>query len=369
MPAAKEKELPRVDQLQDYDYAVAGHDGTMCDPDGSIFVKPCTQAEINFYETTKSKYPAFASLMPVYLGCLSLNGAGADQVGIDQAGAGVIPDGALQTVDGGLLASIGERIVSATQDVQAQGAVMWVPSEGKKIQTDTSVVLENLTYGFHKPNVLDIKLGTRLYADDAPKQKQERFQKLSRETTHHKFGFRIAGMRVFRGSENHVELNCDEYKIYDKDYGRYTVNDDNVLDELKRFVFNKAAGIDENLGRAICEAFAKDLGDMVEVMSDHEFHTFSTSLLLVFEGDGKMLRKAIDANNEYVDGATDPPATKRIDSGICLDDEDEVPALPPVFRLKLIDFAHAAWKPGSGTDENTIKGVRSLQRLFSEMAQ
>lgn len=337
--------------------------GTLCDSDGQVFVKPCTQAEIDFYELTKSKYPDFADLMPLHIGNLVLSGPGEMDIGD-------IGDG-LQTDPEQVLATIQEQVANAARESQTEDAITWVPSQGKKIQTNMSVVLENQTNSFKRPNVLDVKLGTRLYADDAPKQKQQRFQQISKETTHHNLGFRIAGMRVFRGSQDPSELDDREYKNYDKDYGRFTVNDDNVVNELKRFVFNEAAGIDEDLGKAVCATFARELGTIIDVMSDHNIRMYSSSLLFVYEGDGEALKDAIRLNTEYAKRSTGPPATKRIDSGIGLDDEDQAleQLPPPVLKLKLIDFAHATWTPGSGPDENTIKGVSSLEGFFKEMAE
>lgn len=351
----------------------------MCDPDGEVFVKPCTPAEISFYETTIQHYPDFAELMPKYLGDLVLTQSDGN---IGNAVAGLISEnGVVQSSQDEIMSSIKEQIANATENAQPVDKGSWTPSQGKKIKTDKGVVLQNETFGFKRANILDIKLGTRLYADDAPDQKKERFQKISKDTTHHNLGFRIAGMRVFRGSDNPEDLDDEEYKIYDKDYGRVSVNDDNVADELKRFIFNKTAGIDEDLGRAVCDGFARDLANVLDVMSRHESRMYSTSLLFVFEGDGPTLANAIEQNNEYVEIAerrsSCPPTTKRIDSGIGLDDEEldedaiselEV-SLPPMYSLKLIDFAHAEWTPGQGPDENIMKGVRSLETIFSNMAQ
>jgi 1D-myo-inositol-tetrakisphosphate 5-kinase/inositol-polyphosphate multikinase len=70
----------------------------------------------------------------------------------------------------------------------------------------------------------------------------------------------------------------------------------------------------------------------------------------------------------------------RVDSGIAVDDDGEMIAaaaeddsdveddLPRAYSLKLIDFAHAEWTPGQGPDENNLKGVRSLIRIFEELA-
>ncbi|KAK2589542.1 hypothetical protein QQS21_012779 [Conoideocrella luteorostrata] len=374
------KELPRREDLLDYNHAVAGHAGTLCDADGELFIKPCTEAEIEFYESANRRHAEFAEIMPLYMGALSLS----DPLdgGIDEAVAGLIAeDGTLQTTKEQIVASVTEQITNTKSEPRSLDNATWEPSRGKKIKTNKAVVLENASHGYKRANILDVKLGVRLWADDAPQQKIDRFNKISAETTHGSLGFRIAGMRVFRGSDDSSELDDEEYKIYDKDYGRVCVNDTNVVQEFRRFIFNKAAGIDEELGKAVCAAFAQDLARVREVMSKHESRMFSTSLLFVFEGDGEALREAIEENNSYVETATARASceltTKRTDSGICLTDDehddDELDtlgaALPKIYSLKLIDFAHAAWKPGAGPDRNILKGVESLEHIFQTMAQ
>ncbi|GJN66373.1 inositol polyphosphate multikinase [Purpureocillium lilacinum] len=384
------KELPTRDQLRDYNYAVAGHAGTLCDAEGELFIKPCTQSEIDFYQSANRRHPDFAELMPLFMGSLMLSDPTTE--GIDDAIAGVISDsGDIKTTKEQIVASVAQQIKNAPLDLsepssesqsesQSEDNISWIPTKGKKIKTDKAVVLENATFGFKQANILDAKLGVRLWADDAPLEKKRRFDKISSETTHGNLGFRIAGMRVYRGSEDPSDLDEEDYKIYDKDYGRLSVNDENVVDEFRKFVFNKAAGIDEELGKAVCAAFARDLKRVVDVMSRHESRMFSSSLLFVFEGDGEALRKAIEENNALVESAVEEKVcldrtTSRIDSGIGLDDSDsddleelEV-SLPQIYTLKMIDFAHAQWTPGLGPDKNILTGVRSLERIFQEMAQ
>ncbi|KND87208.1 Inositol polyphosphate multikinase [Tolypocladium ophioglossoides CBS 100239] len=378
------KELPNRDQLRDYNYAVAGHPffhdsaGTMCVADGELFIKPCTQSEIDFYQSANRRHPEFANLMPLFMGSLMLSDPAAE--GIDEAVAGVISEvGDIKTTKEQIVASVAAQIANAPVELQPADDVTWIPTKGRKIKTDKAVVLENATYGFKQANILDVKLGVRLWADDAPVEKKRRFDKLSSETTHGNLGFRIAGMRVFRGSDDASELDEEGYKIYDKDYGRLSVNDSNVVDEFRKFVFNETAGIDRELGKAVCAAFVRDLGRVQEVMARHESRMYSTSLLFVFEGDGEALRAAIEENNALADSANGKSSldrtTKRIDSGIGLDDEDDddfdelEASLPQIYTLKLIDFAHAQWAPGQGPDENILTGVRSLERIFDEMAQ
>ncbi len=57
------------------------------------------------------------------------------------------------------------------------------PNKTRKIATDKAVVLENAAFGYTRPNILDAKLGSRLWADDAPLEKKQRFDKIASETT------------------------------------------------------------------------------------------------------------------------------------------------------------------------------------------
>ena len=59
-----------------------------------------------------------------------------------------------------------------------------------------SIVLENLTFPFLRPNILDVKLGTVLYAEGAPADKVARMEKTARETTSEQTGVRLTGFQV-----------------------------------------------------------------------------------------------------------------------------------------------------------------------------
>ncbi|KOS20583.1 Inositol polyphosphate multikinase [Escovopsis weberi] len=397
---AGKRRIPTPDELRDYNYAVAGHAGTLCDEDGELFIKPCTPSELNWYQTVEQNgLRDFAQVMPVYLGELRLS-APED---VDEAVMGLIADvGEVQQTKEQLKASIIEQVARAPMVVvaaaaaakpaitlsgQTEAATGWVPSRGKRIKTDRAVVLGNASFGYKKANILDVKLGVRLWADDAAPEKKRRFDVITAETTHKELGFRIAGMRVFRGSAAQEEWDDEGYKVYDKEYGRTKVTIDNVVGEFRKFVFNKEAGVDDDLGRAVCAGFLRELKRVEDVLLRHETRIYSSSLLFLFEGDGENLTAAIQKNNDYVDEAFEPspsdtPTTKpiprtntRMDSGIELEDEDfgldddfEEPRLPPIFSLKMIDFAHAQFTPGEGPDENTLVGVRSLIRIFRELA-
>ncbi|KAI5868372.1 inositol polyphosphate multikinase [Durotheca rogersii] len=397
----KDREIPKADNLKKYNHAVAGHAGTMCDADGELFIKPCTQSEVEFYESAHALHPDFAELMPLYIGTLSL-GEDVDQATIHAQIPGLvehadIPSSIKEEIQSHLHLEDRKVVIEPLAGKKKNAAVDRdsVPSKVRKITTDRAVVLENASFGFQKPNIMDAKLGIRLWADDAPPEKRDRFDKIAEETTHKKFGFRVAGMRVYKGSANAAELDEEGYKIYDKDWGRVTVQDHNVVPSLKNFIFNEAAGIDDDLGKTIAGLFMQDLRRVQEVLEREESRMYSASLLFVFEGDGAALRAAVDEAKASATpsgrrrGPTRAPAANlRVDSGIGIDegelcepsvteeelveleeDSDEESTFPHIYSLKLIDFAHAAWTPGQGPDENVLLGVRSLAKIFEEMTE
>ncbi|KAL7627745.1 hypothetical protein AAE478_001940 [Parahypoxylon ruwenzoriense] len=397
----KDREIPKRNDLKHYNHAVAGHDGTMCDADGELFIKPCTQSEVEFYESAHALHPDFAELMPLYIGTLSL-GEDIDHAAIharipDLVEHADIPSPIKEEIQSHLHLEDRAPIVEAP--VEKKGIISendgLAPSKARKITTDRAVVLENASFGFKKPNIMDAKLGIRLWADDAPVEKKSRFDRITEETTHKNFGFRVAGMRVYNGSADKSELDEEGFKIYDKDWGREDVNENNVIESFKKFIFNEVAGIDKELGKTIAGLFAQDLRKVQEVLEREESRMYSSSLLFVFEGDGEALRAAIDEAkamavvSEHRRGSTRAPiANHRVDSGIGIseeeindttvtedfdeldeDDLDEESSFPHIYTVKLIDFAHATWMPGQGPDENVLLGVRSLLKIFEEMSE
>lgn len=244
-----------------------------------------------------------------------------------------------------------------------------VPSKtGKRIVTDTAVVLENAAHGFIHPNILDVKLGVRLWADDAHPDKKKRFDLVTQETTHKDLGFRIAGMRVWQGEgATGPDIDQDGYRIYNKDYGRFSVNTSNVNEAFRNFIFAESAGIDEELGCLIAQAFLADVTRIQEVVEGQESRMFSASILFVFEGDGTALRRAMEEASNPCTNSNGHEAQRGVDAEESEGEDEEEDNSPKIYTVKVIDFAHAQWTPGMGPDENALVGIRSVARILKHL--
>lgn len=303
----------------------------------------------------------------------------------------------------------------------------WVPSGGKKLDTGVSIVLENVASGFQRPSVLDVKLGSRLWADDAPASKRAKLDAVSKETTSHSLGFRIAGMKVWVGEngnsgksekelDGHEDKNTsategetdkdkviekDGYRRYDKWYGR-SLNDQNVKEGFAEFLSGTRTG-KTDYSKLVAKRLVGEIQRIQAALESEESRMYSASILIIYESDPEAFEKALEdeRTRENTEGEEDLEGLQdeMIESNglvevadlqavggdagqgnlnvniehdptklddILDDDEDEA---PKVHDVRLIDFAHASWTPGQGPDENVLHGVKSLLRIMKELAE
>ncbi|KAL2862372.1 inositol polyphosphate multikinase [Aspergillus lucknowensis] len=418
------------DSFVAFDHAAAGHDGVLCTTSGSFIAKPCTAQEIAFYESA-ALHPAFRELIPIYIGTLS--SANQQQPALTlaattaaQQGAIVLPDSDLSSAS--QTPATGETTPSTAPAGPSTIDATWAPSAGKKLDTELSIVLENVASGFKRPNVLDVKLGARLWADDAIPAKRAKLDAVSQETTSSRLGFRIAGMKVWTGVNGEADAGSktnpyvtryeqfgatkgevaerDGYKRYDKWYGR-SLTTENVKGGLETYLAGASvAGVDRS--KLVARRLADELRHVQQVLESEESRMYSGSVLIIYEGDPDAMQHALEAekevqetppkesdgegeeddfdglelqevgqfeiaglaaggegvSNQTINISIDPDAAQLEE----LEDEEEEEDEPKVHDLRLIDFAHASWTPGQGPDENVLMGVRNLLRIFEELS-
>ncbi|KAK6539749.1 hypothetical protein TWF694_009945 [Orbilia ellipsospora] len=323
--------------IKRFSHAAAGHEGVLRDESGALIIKPCLPKEVEFYQSATA-HPNFARWMPTFMGTLQLNNETTSSLG-DKPGVPPVP-----AVASGLPPS--DKGESSTRS----DATVKKPLE-------ISIVLSNLTHGFVKPCVMDVKLGAQLWDDDAPQEKRARLDDVANKTTSRPLGFRIAGMKVWKGTSN------DDYQVYDKNYGRkFTA--DNVIDGFREFLFS--GDLSETQSKLITKKFADKVEQVLGVLESQESRMYSASLLFIYEGDPDALDQALEFEKKKEPG-----------KGTLLDDEDEdededddnedEEETKKAEDLKLIDFAHASWTPGEGPDLNSIHGVKSTLLLLRQL--
>jgi 1D-myo-inositol-tetrakisphosphate 5-kinase/inositol-polyphosphate multikinase len=305
-------------------------DGVLSDESGAVVVKPCTAAEIAFYESVAASHSDLVPHLPTFMGQLTLSS--------NETADTAVESGTIETADGKV-----ERL------------------HGKKLATELHIVLENITNGFKKPNVLDLKLGAQLWDDKAKPEKRARLDAVSAETTSGSLGFRIAGMRTYKGSsqpdvpedlKEFIEADKEGgYWVYNKMYGRKFSAED-VNDGFVAYVFPGAKTQAElERAREILAFFLGEVKDIIEVFEKKESRMYSASILLVYEGDVEEYAKTKQTlRSAHPEGEDE--------------DEDNVPKLAAV---KMIDFAHATWQPGQGPDENALQGMRSTAKILKQL--
>ena len=433
--------LEKENKRKPPELTMSDSDGVRRTLSGSLIVKPCTKQEVDFYESS-ARHPAVQEFMPLYIG--SLTSAEQQQplaiAAAQESGAVFLPAPGnppthsacpAQSPTPTLPTTSATPVLHETTKGIPQPEQPWVPSGGKKLETGLSIVLENVASGFRRPNVLDVKLGARLWADDAPAAKRSKLDTVSKETTSASLGYRIAGMKVWTGEDGESDaggrtnpyatkyegaegakgevIEKNGYRRYDKWYGR-SFNEQNVKEGFETFLAGaKAGSIDRST--MIAKRVVDELKNVQQVLESEESRMYSSSVLVVYEADPEAMELALEEEKKLAEqgpecqeddddedeedvqfeineeefelvgmqlGEGMPLPQRAINISIDPQsaqmpelgdaDEDDDEETPKVHDLRLIDFAHATWTPGEGPDENLLMGIRNLIKVFRELA-
>ncbi|VUG19779.1 ARG82 [Brettanomyces bruxellensis] len=323
-------------------HKAAGHEGPMQTEDGSLFCKPTSKQEVQFYtratrESVDESLPlgsVITDWMPICYGCLT---------------SGVKKDGKYAN--------------EAIEKIDTNPAV----NPGLK-EDGLYIVLQDVLYGFTRPNILDIKLGSILYDESASKDKVERMKNVSRTTTSGSLSFRICGMQMandFPGKlpadipgvemKSVCKIQDDGYLAFNKFFGRH-LNSDTVIKGLR--VFFRYNRLSKDTQDQMIQTFTNRLMMFYNCILDTEFRAVSSSLLFVYENDQQIWEQKNHEDaliKETVAGESDE------------EDETEVKQNAPLSELKYIDFAHSKFTPGKGYDDEIAQGVENLIRLIKQI--
>ncbi|KAF9275247.1 hypothetical protein BGZ88_002448 [Linnemannia elongata] len=361
---------------------VGGHDGVLSmGDDNEIIVKPALPQELKFYEESVL-HAELAAWMPTYYGTLTLTRNQPGQPGDNQSAP------TIKALNGYALS---DMMAASTLDQEdganAAAAAMTetdlFAAEDNGADDDECICLENVSLGFKKPCVLDLKMGTQLFDDDASEEKKARLGAVAASTTSLPLGFRMTGFEVYDSEK------CDFIK-YSKHYGK-GLTEDTVLDGFRNYF---AAKLGPERMRVIIERFVNDLTDFLATIETQELRMRSSSLLMIYEGDAEAFDAGVALEQEKI-AAVVARAQAHMEKGAredqegedededdeegddeddedfedYEDDEEDGEVGQKVTDMRLIDFAHSTWTPGQGPDEGVVKGVKSALALFEKLLQ
>jgi len=228
----------------------------------------------------------------------------------------------------------GEREVNFYKDINSSEDpghaqfLPWVPGyHGVSEKSGGNyLILENLTHGYGKPCVLDIKMGVRTYGPDASEEKKAK-QDASYRGTKIPFGFSVPGLIAYTGKEKSEQIKLD------KTFGK-SLDKDNITSVFDLYLDteNKTEHT-----KTLARIFLSKLKEFQEMYEQQKtYHIFGSSLLFVYDASAIICKEKAESLHEHV-------------------------------TLKMIDFAHVH-PANEELDENYLIGLRSLIKIFSEYA-
>eukprot|EP00092_Neocalanus_flemingeri_P089344 GFUD01113053.1.p1 GENE.GFUD01113053.1~~GFUD01113053.1.p1 ORF type:complete len:346 (+),score=69.72 GFUD01113053.1:48-1085(+) len=244
-------------------------------------------------------------------------------------------------------------------------------SDSAGSQTSDYLVLENLTMGYKKPCVLDLKMGTRMYGDFASEAKRQSQKKKTVKTTSAKLGVRFCGSQRFSVSKNNFEK-------LDKYVGR-KASETEFRDLLENFFNNNGF-----LRRDIISHVINKIRDMRESLLDlNQFRFYSSSLLIIYEGQHFSDSEAAGSfESEDSMDCDSFNATIRRQGSYESEDSMDCDSFNATMRsrktslakIKIIDFANATM-PGvfeddlvhEGPDAGFLLGLENLQDILESL--
>ncbi|ANB15946.1 inositol polyphosphate multikinase [Sugiyamaella lignohabitans] len=350
----------------------AGHEGAMESADGVLFLKPTCQQELDFYTSIATK-EEWLNITCKFMGTLTEQTIREEYEGeFSETNSNfgntsnlkqLKTDDSLRTL---------QSIVEEAEKAQDITKIQNYMTSSKS----STLVLENALHGFTQPCILDAKLGSQLWDSEASTEKRERLDQVSRTTTSGSLGVRIAGMSLYNPLSK-------ERISYGKQYGRSMRQDEVIAGfseyffDRERFLNTHISGestrpndngpfqsiIDEEKKRVLCHHILDELQYIFEVVSTSDVRMISASVLIIYEGDEDAFEQKLALGNSMAEEAEE--YKRSVTEGDESDEEDL--DHPVLFRVKLIDFAHSRFTPDSGPDANSLQGLESLIRIFSEL--
>jgi len=294
---------------------VAGHAGGVQSLEGGrLVIKDCLPRELQFYDQVKQAVAGKAAL-------------DSRQVRLLERLLKVMPE-----------------CLGSWQDYIGRQSGSTLSANGRDERP--RIVMENLTFGYEKPNVCDIKLGTQLWDEEASEEKRQRMEKAAASTTSGSHGIRLTGWQTF-------DAESQSYHSIPKTFGKtikpehlelgmrmvLACPEDGDAQQAEKAL--KGSSMDgrrlpslptELVARMLRDHILNDLDEIHAIFSEVQVRMRGASLLIVYEGEAEHLRQSLSADKSEISKGRRP-------------------------QVRLIDFGHATLVDGQGPDQGPDQGV------------
>jgi len=151
------------------------------------------------------------------------------------------------------------------------------------IKSNSYILLNNVSKNFSKPCVLDIKLGTKTFEQDASEEKKS--YELKKYPSQSDFGFRLTAMRIYDPS-NAKAADCG-YVYYPKQFGRSLGTRESLKQALLVFLGGANLPQDVRANRSAAIQMILSRLKMIKgwLRDNKSFAFYGSSILVIYEGD------------------------------------------------------------------------------------
>jgi hypothetical protein len=282
--------------VKTFDGQVAGHGGILQLPNGSL-IKGSTDVELNFYKAVKDCNLPLKKFMP---DCYNFD-----------------PE----------FKQIEEQYLAG--------------------KDGCFINMQNLLSNYHNPNVIDIKLGTKLYDDNADEMKKQKMIAMANNTTSAATGIQISALQIFDKPEQRI-------KKIGKTYGKM-LTVDNLPHALLRFFYNITEPVYKNSIYSNEEELDKTF--LNREPSNYTVGFFKAILAQIYE-----LRDAVYNSHTRIVGSSLCIIYETIEVAREVERRCQNPneyVYP--FSVRLIDFAHSTFvDPSLGEDQSFMTGLNNI---------
>ncbi|XP_018612277.1 inositol hexakisphosphate kinase 2b isoform X1 [Scleropages formosus] len=235
------------------------------------------------------------------------------------------------------------------------------------------ILLENLTWRYKVPCVLDLKMGTRQHGDDASEEKKANQIRKCQQSTSASIGVRLCGMQVYQSDSRQL--------IFMNKYHGRKLTLAGFKEALFQFFHNG-----RRLRRELLSPVLRRLREMKAALEACESYRFySSSLLIIYDGEPPRARRPCHRGGE--EGEEDEPSDEEEEGeegGSAFGYHSGGAAAPsgrnpggegsPMVDVRMIDFAHTTCRHygedsvvHEGQDSGYIFGLQNLITIISEL--